>query len=525
VNADAQDGSGLNNANFATPPDGSNPRMQMYLFQYPGLTVTSPASIAGSVESGTADFGPPVTSTPVAGGLEMASPADACTALGNGSAISGNIALVDRGSCNFTVKVLNAQNAGAIAAVVVNNQGNTLVTMSGTEPSITIPSIFIGQDNGDTIKAELGTGVAASVSVVMKDGDLDNGIITHEYGHGVSNRLTGGPSTASCLDFSQPSGMGEGWSDFFALAFFHEPGDTRTTLRPLGTYAVGHLGPPRSGPGIRNYPYTTDLLVNPQTYVTVETTNRPHGIGEVWALGLWEMYWNLVERWGFDPDLYSGSGGNNLALQLVMDGMKLQVCEPSLLDGRDAILQADVLDTAGANQCRIWRAFAKRGMGENAAEGPTGLGAPDVTEDFTVPAACVSTCGNEVIEADEECDGASAAACSAGCNSLCFCLPDADGDGLDDALEDSLGTDPFAADTDADGLGDGDEVNVYGTNPLDPDTDGDGVSDGDEIANGTDPLVPNAEPGPPPVPALPPSGLLALALGLALAGGRVLRRR
>ncbi len=130
--------------------------------------------------------------------------------------------------------------------------------------------------------------------------------------------------------------------------------------------------------------------MDPQTYVTVETTNQPHGIGEVWAVALWEMYWNLVERWGFDPDLYTGSGGNNLALQLVMDGMKGQVCEPSLLDGRDAILQADTLNNAGANQCRIWRAFAKRGIGP-------GADATFLTEDFALPPAC-PLCGDADVD-------------------------------------------------------------------------------------------------------------------------------
>jgi hypothetical protein len=477
VNADAQDGSGLNNANFGTPQDGSNPRMQMFLFQYPGLSIASPSSIAGAIKGGTAAFGPAITATPVAGDLVQAldaatgadpSTTDGCTALTNASAINGNIALIDRGECDFAVKVLNAQNAGAVAAVIVNNQGNEVIDMGGTEPLVAIPSVFIGQDNGDLIETELGGTVAASIALVVKDGDFDNGIIIHEYGHGVSNRLVGGPSNVGCLDLSQSSGMGEGWSDFLALALTHKPGDTRTTVRPMGSFAVGHLGPPRSGPGIRNLPYSTDLLVNPQTYETVESTNQPHGIGEVWVLPLWEMYWNLVERWGFDPDLYAGSGGNNLAVQLVIDGMKQAACEPSLLDGRDAILAADNMNNGGANQCRIWRAFARRGMGVNADAGNLNPPNPKVVEDFTVPEACASTCGNDVIEADEVCDGTSAAACTAGCNSLCFCLPDADADGLDDALEETLGTDPALADTDGDGLSDGEEVNVLGSDPLDP---------------------------------------------------------
>jgi hypothetical protein len=576
VNADAQDGAGVNNANFGTPPDGSNPRMQMFLFEYPGLTITSPSNIAGSIEAGTAQFGPAVGSTPVLGTLIQAldaasgtlpSATDGCSMLTNAAAVNGNIALIDRGECDFTAKVLNAQAAGAVAAVIVNNDGNEVVQMSGTEPSITIPSIFIGQANGDLIKSELGGTVAASVVEIVRDGDLDNGIIIHEYGHGISNRLTNGPSDVACLDRTQAAGLGEGWGDFWALALTHEVGDTRTTLRPVGSFATGALGQPRSGVGIRNFPYSTDLLVNPQTYVTVETTNQPHGVGEVWAVALWEMYWNLVDRFGFSSDLYTGAGGNNLALQLVMDGLKLQPCEPTLLDARDAILQADSLDNAGENHCRIWRAFAKRGMGVNADAGNPAPPIPNVSEDFSIPAACVATCGNDLIEADEECDGAAAGTCTVGCNTSCFCEPDADGDGVadvDDSDPDdanacrdldldgcddcSSGTEDAAndgpdfdadglcnagdSDDDDDGLEDGVETDTgtfvspmdTGTDPLNPDSDGDGFSDGFEVSSGSDPNDDASIPGAPAVPALPPAGLLLL-IGLLLAAGPVAARR
>ena len=66
---------------------------------------------------------------------------------------------------------------------------------------------------------------------------------------------------------------------------------------------------------------------------------------------------------------------------------------------------------------------------------------------------------------------------------------DNDQDGLSNYEEYVLGTDPLVADSDYDGLSDGDEENVYGTDPLNPDTDGDGLSDGDEIALGLNPLV------------------------------------
>ncbi|EKD43724.1 MAG: Fibronectin type III protein [uncultured bacterium] len=65
---------------------------------------------------------------------------------------------------------------------------------------------------------------------------------------------------------------------------------------------------------------------------------------------------------------------------------------------------------------------------------------------------------------------------------------DSDKDGLDDVRERELGTDPFNADTDKDGLSDGDEVIIWKTNPINPDTDSDTYKDGEEVRNGYNPL-------------------------------------
>lgn len=253
VNAEAQDGGGTNNANFATPTDGGNPRMQMYLW-----TLTNP----------------------------------------------------------------------------------------------------------------------------NRDGDLDNGIITHEYGHGISIRLTGGRLNSSCLNNTEQ--MGEGWSDYFALMMTMESGDAGTDRRGVGTYA---LGEPTTGDGIRDYPYSTDMGIDPRTYDEIKTAAIPHGVGSTWAAMVWEMTWALIDEYGFDPDLYNGTGGNNLALQLVVDGLKLQPCSPGFVDGRDAILLADQNNNGGANQCTIWEAFAKRGLGYSASQGSSGSRS-DGTEAFDLPPAC-----------------------------------------------------------------------------------------------------------------------------------------
>ncbi len=237
VLADAQDGSGTNNANFATPPDGSSPRMQMYLWTY-----TTP----------------------------------------------------------------------------------------------------------------------------KRDGDLDGGIISHEYGHGISTRLVGGPSNVNCLNNLEE--MGEGWSDFFGLMMTMKTGDTRTTQRGIGTYVIGQ---PATGTGIRPAPYCTDFGVNNFTYAatTQPAYQETHDIGFIWCTMLWEMTWDLIDQYGFSPDLYNGTGGNNIAMRLVIDGLKLTPCSPGFVDARNAILQADQVANGGANQNLIWAAFARRGLGYSAQQG------------------------------------------------------------------------------------------------------------------------------------------------------------
>jgi len=141
----------------------------------PLLRVNSPPAIAGVYQVGTASFGPPLASPGVTGNVVQAlDPAnaagpttfDACSPLTNAAAVAGNIALVDRGTCTFVVKVKNAQNAGAIGVVVADNAaGAPPAGLGGADPTITIPSVRITLADGNTIKANLASGVNATLGV------------------------------------------------------------------------------------------------------------------------------------------------------------------------------------------------------------------------------------------------------------------------------------------------------------------------------------------------------------------------
>ena len=224
------------------------------------------------------------------------------------------------------------------------------------------------------------------------DGDFDSNVIIHEYAHGISNRLVGGPGVASGLQNTEQ--MGEGWSDFYGYMLTMNATNA-TSDRAIGNFLFD-LGP--TGGGIRNAPYSTNLTTNPWTYAGVANTgqiSQPHGIGFIWATMLYEMTQSLIATHGFDPDLYNGTGGNNISLNLVTLGLKLTPPSPGFVDGRDAILAADLALNGGSNHCLIWTAFAKRGLGFSASQGSS-ASRTDGVEAFDLPPASLVPSRTEI---------------------------------------------------------------------------------------------------------------------------------
>jgi len=415
VIADAQDGSGTDNANFATPDDGSSPRMQMYLWKYPFIpkrvVVNSPSSLAGEYTATKSDFGYQMLSLPFdwkTGDLILAddgttgiaqdgdgsSSLEGCNAYNSSIDYNGKIALIKRGNCNFDVKVQNAQDAGAIGAIIyqraqlpteANDEYYTYVNMTGTTGSINIPSLFISKNDALTFVNELTSG--GTINVTMKepetekdrDGSLDNQIIAHEYTHGISTRLTGGPSNSGCL--SSLEQMGEGWSDWAAYMMTLTSNSSATENLNLGEYVLW-------GAQLREAPYTTDMAENNYKYAyTNQVNGEVHSIGFVWSSILWDLTWKYIDQYGFDSNLYTGTGGNNKLMETVLLAMKMQPCDPNFITGRDAILAADEALSNGANACMIWEAFARRGVGFNASAG----GNEDFSLPSPMPASCVTS--------------------------------------------------------------------------------------------------------------------------------------
>jgi uncharacterized protein (TIGR03437 family) len=179
------------------------------------------------------------------------------------------------------------------------------------------------------------------------DSSFDQQVIIHELTHGLSNRLIG---NGDGLNPFQSRGLGEGWSDFFSLALLSEENDDPDATYPIGQYVFNNYAR-----GIRRYPYSTDMQVDPLTFGSLGPF-LVHDAGEIWCTTLWEMRALLIKQHGFRE-------GQRQSLQLVVDGLKLTPSSPTFIDARDAILLADRVNNRGANQCQLWKAFAKRGLG------------------------------------------------------------------------------------------------------------------------------------------------------------------
>ena len=242
-----------------------------------------------------------------------------------------------------------------------------------------------------------------------RDSALDAEVVLHEYAHGLTDRLVGGGVGLSAW---QSAGLGEGWSDFYALALLSEPGDDLDGAYAHGAYLSYRLDGLTENYyfGIRRYPCSTDLAKNPLTFKDIDPgqadphagvplcprfqpfsrydAEEVHCQGEVWCAVLWQARANLVRKHGF-------AIGNPLALQLITDGLRLAPPNPDFVQARDAILLADVVNNQGANLGDLWRAFAKRGLGLEAAS-PGSWSPYDVSESYSAPGQLIVFPSGEV---------------------------------------------------------------------------------------------------------------------------------
>lgn len=220
-----------------------------------------------------------------------------------------------------------------------------------------------------------------------RDGSLDADVHIHEMTHGLSNRLH---NNGTGLTSQQAGGLGEGWSDFYARCLLSRADEDVTGLFPSGGYVTYELGTgfrDNHYYGIRAFPYAVKSNVgangrphNPLTFGVLDltqinglsngaypsspligiTANEVHNVGHFWCNTLLEMRARLIQRLGY-------AVGNQRALQIVTDAMKLEGINPTVVIARDQIIAADNAAYAGQDVPDIRTAFALRGVGAGAS--------------------------------------------------------------------------------------------------------------------------------------------------------------
>lgn len=425
--AQGQDASGRNNANMATPADGSSPTMQQYLFdgELNGeVKQLTPEELESFNFTG-ASFGPStfdVTGTvvPVSDGVGD-SDTDGCgltdPLLGLVStpgvpqpSLAGNIALVDRGGCAFTTKAQFALVSGASAMVVVNNVDTAPITMgngdvpivpvptSPTDPLYQIPSVMISKADGQIIKDNLAAGeVTMRVNreeSIDSDGTLDNQIIAHELFHYVHHRLTDSSN-------QQARAMSEGWGDINAFMLSARADDANAPFNEnySGAYSLAGYVTHNFWSGIRRAPYSTEFSRNAFTFKHIAdgeptpdggdgaTNSAVHSSGEIWANMMWNCYAGLIN----DPR-HSFDEAQSRMKDYIIGGFKMTPANATYTEARDAVLSVVL-----ANDYQDFEAcsngFAERGAGLFAVS-PSRDSADHVgvVEDFT-PFVCEASQG------------------------------------------------------------------------------------------------------------------------------------
>jgi large repetitive protein len=396
LRAEAQDYSGRNNADATTPPDGTSPRIQMYVFSGPttaSIDVLTPPGIAGAKPVGTAgEFGKDVFD--ISGTVVLADDgngdvADACQPINPSAA--GKIVLVHRGSCSFVQKSQAVQDAGGIAIIIANVASsaspNTPPYMGGTAADVRIPVLSLSLGDGQALEGAIAGGATVRMkrdTQIDLDGALDTTIVAHEWGHVISNRLV---ADGNGLTTNQAGGLGEGWGDFLALITTVRAEDVSAVAGRdwAGAYANGGYATSGGGAdiyfGTRRVPYSIDFSKNALTFKHIQNgvplpPNVPtsfgedgsfnaevHATGEVWATMLWECFAALLR-----DGRYSFQEARDHMRRYLVASLKITPPDPTLLEARDALLAA-ALATDRADFLAFFKAFARRGAGVGA-KGP-----------------------------------------------------------------------------------------------------------------------------------------------------------
>ena len=360
-----------NNADMSTPADGARPRMRMFLWT--AGTATTLTSVAGrphteAFAAGPRNFdltGQIVTLTDITAPTD-----DGCEKIT--SDVTGKIVLVSfSGVCGSLATVNNVAASGAIGIIIGDPAGDDPRAFAGSATA-GIPGLAIGKTDAAALTAAIAAGpvtieMTSAITGPERDGDLDNGVVAHEWGHYLHHRL------AVCGNSQQCAGMSEGWGDFNALMMMVRDGDNRDGTYAEGVYALSDGTPDVGYYGIRRFPYSRDRTKNNLSFrhisdanpLPTETLGHPggansevHNTGEIWATMMWEAFNVLADSHGV-------AIARRRMADYVVSGLLLTPTNATFTEARDAILvAASALDTD--DMLLMAAAFADRGAGSCA---------------------------------------------------------------------------------------------------------------------------------------------------------------
>jgi hypothetical protein len=274
--------------------------------------------------------------------------------------------------CGSLATVDAAKAAGAIGVILADGQLDNPRAFAGSGPA-NLPGFAIGKAGGDALQAALAAGpitvtIHSEVTGVERDGDLDNSVIAHEWGHYMHHRLSQCGSTAQC------GGMSEGWGDFNALMLLLREGENRDGVYALAPYALDDGTPDTAYFGIRRFPYSTDRTKNALSFRHIGDENplptttpglpsgansEVHNTGEIWATMLWDVINVLADQHGVVV-------ARRRMTDYAVAGLLLMPPNATFTQARDAILAAaSALDTD--DMTLMAAAFAGRGAGSCAS--------------------------------------------------------------------------------------------------------------------------------------------------------------
>lgn len=395
LHVEAQDSSGMNNADMATPIDGASPRMQMYLWNNPvplwrllELTPGGELSVWTPMGYGPQEFDVTGEIVLVDDGV-VGDPSQPTSTVNDGceafqTDVAGKVALVDRGYCNFTVKTLNAQAAGALAVIVANHTPGAGVLAGSGEGSFTIPSVMITYEDGQVLRGLLGT---PPVNVhlgltpgILIDGTIDNSVVAHEWMHYMHERMAPGEVVFDQYGsyYGQYGGELEGYADFDALMMLVKPGDDLDGSYAIAMYDLGGT-PDAAYYGMRRQPYSLDPAVNAVTFRHIANGEElpassasngvanceGHNAGDIWGSMLWEAYASLLKLTEAEPPSHTFEAAKRNMSDYVVAAFALSPRTATFTEARDALVAAAL--ASDAEDARVLaEAFARRGLGSCA---------------------------------------------------------------------------------------------------------------------------------------------------------------